>query len=469
MKTLYAKFIVITIGMMFVSFMLAFIISNMYYQQKVKPLNDEKNTKVALYIAAYAEGHTENSLTEYLNNIAAVGYQIYLVDKYGNHQFFGDPFREKNLSTSVKEEVLQGNIFHGILRFPHNTFVTGFFANELKNSIGVPLNYNGTSYALFIRPNIKFLFSEIHFLFGWIIIISITLTMIMVIINTKFLVKPLSTLTKATKSLSNGHFNVELDITRHDELGELSKSFLRMAKKLEQMEDVRKEFISNISHDIQSPLSNIKGYTNLLENEAISLEDRNQYVSIINGEIRRLSTLTKQLLLLASLDRNESILQKKQFNLGQQIKELVRNFQWALSEKEIMLSYSIPDIDIVGDPSLLNTVWDNLLSNAIKYNKPNGTIDISIEQKAQTVYVTFKDTGIGLKSTETDRIFDRFYRADKSRSRTIKGTGLGLSIVKTIIDLHAGDIHVTSKENKGTTFIVKLPATGQGDRHRDPR
>ncbi|MDQ0201324.1 sensor histidine kinase [Neobacillus ginsengisoli] len=457
MKTLYVKFIVITIGMMFISFIFAFLISNTYYQQKLKPFNDQKNTKVALNIATFSAEHPKINLTEYLESISEVGYQIYLVDSNGNEFFFGEPFRDKSLSGSIKENVLNGQIFHGILRYPQETFVTGFFANELRNTIGVPLKHNGRNFALFVRPDIKFLFYEMHILFGWILVLSIILTIVMVIINTKYLVKPISNLTKATKSLSNGDFNVELDITRHDELGELSHSFLRMARKLEQMDDMRKEFISNISHDIQSPLSNIKGYTNLLENDSINKEERTQYVSIINGEIRRLSTLTKQLLLLASLDRNEDIMKKRLFNVGQQLKELVRNYQWAISEKGIMLSYSLPDIEIIGDPSLLNTVWDNLLSNAIKYNKPNGSIEILIEKREESIFVTFDDTGIGMKNTELERIFDRFYRADMARTRTVEGTGLGLSIVATIVKLHGGHITVNSKEKVGSTFIVELP------------
>jgi signal transduction histidine kinase len=457
MKTLYVKFVVLTIGMMFISFILAFIVSNAYYQQKLKPYNDSKNTKVALDIASFVNKHPNISQTEYLTSISEVGYQICLVDEHGKRSFFGKSFRDKSLPLSIQEDVLGGRVFHGMLLFPQETFVTGFFADELKNTIGVPLKADGSNYALFLRPDIKFLFNEMHILFGWIFVIAITLTIIMVLIYTKYLVKPISTLTKATKSLANGDFNVEMEITRHDELGELSHSFLWMAKKLSQMDEMRKEFISNISHDIQSPLSNIKGYTSLLESEAISQEERIQYVSTINGEIRRLSTLTKQLLLLASLDRNEDMMRKKRYNAGQQLKELVRNYQWIVGEKELMLSYSLPDIEIIGDPSLLNTVWDNLLSNAIKYNKQNGSIEISMEERADTVLVTFADTGIGMGNSEVDRIFERFYRADMARTRTVDGTGLGLSIAKTIVDLHGGHINVKSIENEGTAFIVELP------------
>ncbi|KMY54468.1 membrane protein [Bacillus sp. FJAT-27231] len=457
MKSLYTKFIVITAGIMLLSGLLAFFISNTYYQQRLKPYNDQKNTKIALGIAAFVDEHPDTNLKEYLQNISSVGYQIYLVDQAGNDVYFGAPFRVNNLSASIKEQVLKGTLYHGILSFPQETFVTGFFANELKNTIGVPLVHNGKNYALFLRPDIKLLFNEMHLLFGWLLALTIALSIFLVVFSTKYLVKPISNLTAATKSLSNGDFNVELDVTRHDELGELSTSFLRMARKLEQMDDMRKEFISNISHDIQSPLSNIKGYTNLIENDSVSREERASYISTINSEIKRLSTLTEQLLLLASLDRNEDIVKKKTFNVGQQIKELVQSYKWIIGEKGLMLSYSLPDIDITGDPSLLNTVWDNLLTNAIKYNKPNGSIEILIEQKEESVVITFKDTGVGLSPAELERIFDRFYRADITRSRTVEGTGLGLSIVATIIKLHNGQVTVSSKEKEGTIFIVELP------------
>ncbi|KGR79073.1 HAMP domain-containing sensor histidine kinase [Ureibacillus manganicus] len=457
MKSLYVKFVVVTVGIMILSSILAFLISNAYYQQKLKPDNDSKITKIAESVTTYINENSDTNLNVYLDHISSIGYQLYVIDEMGEEGYWGAGFRDNSLPVSIKELVLNGNTYHGILNFPQETFVTGFFANELKNTIGVPFTHNEKKYALFIRPDIKLLFNEMHLLFGWLLIFTIFLSIVMVIFSTKYLVKPISKLTSATKSLSNGHFNVELDINRNDELGELSNSFLSMARKLEQMDDVRKEFISNISHDIQSPLSNIKGYTKLLENGSISQQEKEQFVSIIHDEISRLSNLTKQLLLLASLDRGDDILKKKSFNIGQQIKELVRSYQWLVGEEGIMLSYTLPDVTVFGDPSLLNTVWDNLLSNAIKYNNPGGSIVITLEKREHSIFVRFKDTGIGLNSVEIDRIFDRFYRADTSRTRTIEGTGLGLSIVWTIIKLHDGDIQVESIENEGTMFVVELP------------
>lgn len=457
MRSLYVKFVVITISIMIFSSVCSFVISNVYYQQKLKPANDEKITNVALDIAQFTKKHPDVHLEDYLTSISSVGYQMLLVDESGNEQYFGAPFRENNLSASAKAHVLDGEVFHGIAKFPNKTFVTGFFANELKNTIGVPLVHGDKAYAIFIRPDINMLFNEMHILFAWLLALMIILSVVMVIFSTKYLVNPIAKLTTATKSLANGDFHVNVNVKRRDELGELSTSFLTMAHKLEKMDDMRNEFISNISHDIQSPLSNIKGYTNLLARENLTTDDKSKYIAIMNDEIDRLSSLTKQLLLLAWLDRDEDILKKKSFNVSAQLKELIRYYQWRMLEKNITVEFSLPDVDMIGDPSLLNTVWDNLLSNAIKYNKPDGTIEIALEEKERAVFITFKDTGLGLSEAEIERIFERFYRVDSARTSSIEGTGLGLSIVASIVKLHGGQIHVESKENDGTCFVIELP------------
>nr|WP_289038104.1 HAMP domain-containing sensor histidine kinase [uncultured Allobacillus sp.] len=458
MSSLYVKFVWITIGIMIFSSAIAFFISNTYYQQKLKPENDEKNTEIALNIAEFTDQHPEVDLHDYLENISSIGYQLYLVDEFGDEKSFGATFREYNLSKSAVEQVLSGDVFHGILNFPQETFVTGFFANELKNTIGVPLTHNNKNYALFLRPDIKLLFNEMHILFAWLLALTILLSIIMVLFSTKYLVQPISKLTSATKTLSEGNFNVdELDTERNDELGELSSHFLRMANRLEQTNEMRKEFISNISHDIQSPLSNIKGYTNLLESDSLSLEEKNNYISIINGEINRLSTLTKQLLLLASLDRDEDLMKKDTVNIGEQLKELIRNHQWQMDEKNLSIGFKLPDVTITADPALLHTVWENLITNAIKYNKPDGSIELLVDERPESIRVSFIDSGIGINADEQEKIFDRFYRVDSARTRLIQGTGLGLSIVQAIVQLHGGTIHVSSNENEGTTIVVELP------------
>ena len=457
MRSLYVKFAVTTIGIMLISGLLAFMFSNFYYQQKLKPGNDEKNTRIALDIADYVATEEDVQLEHYLEHVATVGYQLYVIDDDGNESYFGDPFREKSLSDNTITHVLGGNVYHGIAEFPQETFVTGFFANELKNTIGVPLQHKGTSYALFIRPDIELLFSEMHILFAWMLGLTIVLSIVFVLISTKYLVNPIAKLTKATDRLSKGKYPVKLDINRRDEIGKLAKRFTHMAEQLEKLDEMKNEFISNISHDIQSPLSSIKGYANLLEKNVQSEEDKKEYISIINNEINRLSSLTKQLLLLASIDRGEEFLNMKTYRLSDQLKEIIINHQWSINEKGIMIHYSLPDTDIHGDPSLLYNVWENLLTNAIKYNRENGMIHVSILETERYIEVHFKDEGIGLSDEVKKRIFERFYREDSSRTREIEGTGLGLSIVSSIVYLHEGHINVESDGKTGSKFTVYLP------------
>ncbi|WP_062350500.1 sensor histidine kinase [Bacillus kwashiorkori] len=457
MKSLYSKFVIITLLMMFCSSMIAFVIANIHYQAILKPYNDEKNTDVALNVASFLQNNPDINMTAYFHNLAETGYQVYIVSEKDEVQTFGAPFRNHEIRDDIKEQVLNGKIYHGIANFPHSIFIVGFFANELKNSIGVPLQWNGEQYALFMRPNIKFLFNEFRIFLSWLLLLMIIFSVIMVIISTKFLVTPIAKLTDATKSLAKGNFAVEIDYTRKDEIGNLTRNFYDMAKKLGQLDSMRKEFISNISHDIQSPLANIEGYTSLLEKDTLTNEQKEQYIQIIKGETKRLSNLTKQLLLLASLDQQEDLLNKRHYSLTTQLKDLIRQYYWILEEKEIMLTFSLPPSHINGDRVLLEAVWDNLLNNAIKYNKIGGTIDIKIEQSEASMKVIFQDTGVGMTKEELEHIFDRFYRADTSRTRSVEGTGLGLAIVHSIVQMHGGTISVNSVKGEGTTFIIELP------------
>ena len=458
MKSLYIKFAFTTIAIMLLSGVIAFLMSNFYYQQKLKPLNDEKNTKIALDMVSFIEEEEHVELDRYLQNIADVGYQMLLLDDAGSETYYGAAFREKDLSNRIKENVLNGTIYHGMAEFPQETFVTGFFANELENTIGVPLTYENEQYALFVRPDIKLLFNEMHFLLAWLLVFTIILSIILVLISTKYLVHPLSKITKATERLSKGNFDIILEIERDDEIGQLAKSFTHMAKQLEALDDMKNEFISNISHDIKSPLSNIKGYVQLLENETLDKTEKAKYMTIIHQEISRLSNLTKHLLLLASLDRQEQLLKKEKFLVSDQLKEIIRSHQWSLEEKGLMVSYTLSEKTMIyGDPSMLYNVWENLFTNAIKYNEESGSIDVTVVEHDKSIEVRFEDTGIGLDEHIKERVFDRFFREDSSRNRKIEGTGLGMAIVSRIVELHDGDIQIESVYGKGTTISVYLP------------
>ena len=194
MKSLYVKFVVMTLGIMILSFFIAFVVSNAYYQYNLKDSNDAKNTEIATEVAAFIEENPDVSIEDYSATIADAGYQIYLADAAGNTQFFGAEFGELNLEDEVTGNVIGGEVYHGMANFEAEIFVTGFFANELSNTIGVPVEHDGTSYALFLRPDINLLFNEMHLLFGLLFALTVLLSIILVFISAHFLIKPVTKL-----------------------------------------------------------------------------------------------------------------------------------------------------------------------------------------------------------------------------------------------------------------------------------
>jgi signal transduction histidine kinase len=323
--------------------------------------------------------------------------------------------------------------------------------------VGVPFESNGEKYALFLRPDIKMLFTEVHYILGGMVLVMAIFSLLAMLIVAKMLIDPITELTAATKKVGEEQFSGTLDINRRDEIGQLAKSFQLMTKKLSENDRIRKEFISDVSHDFQSPLLNIKGYAELLLDDKLTEDSRKGYANVIQSETERLSSLTKQLLLLTSLDQLSSPLEKNTFDLDVQLKETVHKYRWLLEEKEMTLEMDIEEVRFTGDPAFLEKVWENLLSNALKYTEIGGAIEIVLTEKPDHVTVIVQDNGIGIDEAVLGRIFDRFYRADNSRAQETGGTGLGLSIVQQVVKLHGGTIDVMSKKGEGTTFTVVLP------------
>ncbi len=454
MKTLYSKFVMTTLLVMVGSLCLGFLATNTYYHQVVKEKNDTKNVVIAQEIVQYIETAKPEDLNNYFMTLGEIGYQIYVTAGEEGH-FFGGDYRDKTLSASVVERVLNGEVYHGMRDFPKETFVTGFFANELINTIGVPFTYENRSYALFVRPDIRLLFSEVHTLLGGLMLVMIVLSLLAMLLFAKALIRPITKLTAATQQLAHEKFDTVLDIDRNDELGQLATSFNIMTEKLQENDRVRKEFISNVSHDFQSPLLNIQGYVDLLKNPLLKEKERQEYAAIIELETKRLSTLTKQLLLLTSLDQSTRIVKRERYQLDEQLKESVRKYRWQMEEAQLQITYKMEQVIFNGDAGLLQNVWDNLLTNAIKYNVEGGQIHLDLQQKPASLAILVEDNGIGMTADQLAKVYDRFYRADTSRTK--QGTGLGLAIVKQIVELHGGTVHIESAVNEGTKVYIDLP------------
>ena len=257
-----------------------------------------------------------------------------------------------------------------------------------------------------------------------------------------------SNILDAIDQISRGNFNVLIESNPHIPHNDIAEAFNKMARDLGSLENMRQDFISNVSHEIQSPLTSISGFAELLK--ACDEKDRLHYVEIIKSESKRLSSLSDNLLKLSKLETTE--LERREFRLDKQIQHVILTAEPQWSAKSINIDVDLEKTIYNGDEDLLAQVWINLLHNAIKFTPEGGEIQFAIDNKRLII----RDTGVGISAEDLPHIFERFYKADKARDRSLGGNGLGLSLVKKIVELHGGNVTVESKIGKGTTFTVNL-------------
>jgi two-component system, OmpR family, phosphate regulon sensor histidine kinase PhoR len=272
-------------------------------------------------------------------------------------------------------------------------------------------------------------------------------------------------LLRAMEQIARGDFSVQVEQPRNfksdDPITKLFKGVNDMALELKQMEAMRQEFISNVSHEIQSPLTSIRGFAQALHNNELGPQERKHYLNIIETESTRLSKLSDNLLALAALEAENRPFEPRQYRLDKQIRDLILACEPQWTGKAIEMDVSFEEVTISADQDLLSQVWVNLLSNSIKFTPEGGRICVDLYQLDRTIAFGITDTGIGISEADQAHIFERFYKADKSRTRSNGGgSGLGLSIAQKIIEMHHGTITVESKPGEGTTFIVSLPVKG---------
>lgn len=280
---------------------------------------------------------------------------------------------------------------------------------------------------------------------------------IVFLIVADIIVKPISRLTKVTDELAKGNYKVRVNYEGKDEISSLYASFNQMAVRLAKQETIRQQFISDVSHEFQTPLTAISGFATILKNENLTDEQRQKYAGIILFNSNRLSHLSKNMLQLTLLDGEDTSLDKSEFPLIEQLNRVIEMEDNAALSKDIEIEFIHPKKEFIieADESRMEQVWINLLSNAIKYTNEHGVVTVEVRRTPTELQVRFEDTGVGMSQDAISHIFERFYRQDKSR--TIEGNGLGLSIVKRIIDLHHYKIDVESQEDVGSVFTVYIP------------
>lgn len=294
---------------------------------------------------------------------------------------------------------------------------------------------------------------------GFAILNIVIISAVLVRINLKNIFRPIEQINEATKKVALGEYDIELETKREDEIGELTNNFNKMTRGLKSTENLQKEFINNVSHEIKTPVSSIEGFAKFLKDKNLTDEEREEYANIIIEEAKRLENLTGKILKLSKLNNQEIITNKQEIEVAEQIRKAISLLEPKWSKKDIKINVSLEEKTFLGDEDLIFQVWVNIIDNAIKFSNEGESIDIKVYEKDSNINVEIKDHGIGMKEEELEKVYDRFYQIDRSHSK--EGSGLGLAIVKRIVELSEGKIEIKSKENKGTTVIVKLPVTSE--------
>ena len=297
------------------------------------------------------------------------------------------------------------------------------------------------------------------------LVIFFLLSLIILIFFTEMVYLPLRKITAATEQYAAGNLHYEFQVDSEDEIGYLAASLSYMASELARGEDNQKKFVANVSHDFRSPLTSIKGYLEAMLDGTIPPELHGKYLGIVLNETDRLIKLTNSLLTLNNLNLKGMSLEKTVFDINQVIRSTAASFEGTCRQKRMGIELVLTGdrLPVVADRGKIEQVLYNLVDNAIKFSHPDSAIKIETTEKHGKVFLSVKDSGIGIPKDSLKLIFDRFYKTDLSRGKDKKGTGLGLSITKEIIQAHNENINVISTEGVGSEFIFSLPVADEDD------
>ena len=290
-------------------------------------------------------------------------------------------------------------------------------------------------------------------------VISLVLGIMITFLLSQIFLRPVSRMISQMNRLAQGDFRARLSFGKplcdHPTFREISQSFNKMARELQNTELLRSDFVGNFSHEFKTPIVSISGFAKLLRRAELTEEQRQEYLSIIETESARLAAMATNVLDMTKVENQSILTDVKRYNLSEQIREsllILLEGKWRAKEVEFSLEFG--EYRIMANEELLRHVWLNLLDNAIKFTPPGGTVSVEIREEGDCLAVTVHNTGSRIPPEQQDKIFRKFYQADESHAT--EGNGIGLALVKKITELHEGQVQVES-DGEGTAFTVRLP------------
>lgn len=466
-RTLYGRLLVLFMAVLFAA--MAFL-SVMLYQRirndKVQARLDEliSQAQDIAYLAAQRTGRTDQETDSYLmwksrEIMSEFDAYILIIDRARNLIPIGDETMEFSYDFTVEETMVLLNhvLSGGLIRGVRTVLNTG---NPVF-TVGVPYEQDGIVLgAVFIHTseqNIEASYKEILGESIRAMLLALSIGAVLILIVAQLITRPLREMARAADRYARGDFQQRIAVQSRDEVGQLAESLNSMANDLDQLEQTRRAFVANVSHELRSPLTSMQGFINGILDGTVPEAEREHYLGIVLDETRRLNKLISTLLDLSHLDSGQMPLVKTRFDVNEMIYRVLFRQESRVSElnMDVQIDFQSEQCMVNADPDRIEQVLVNLIDNAIKYGRENGHITLKTARANNTVTVTIGDDGVGIPGEDLPHVFERFYKADKAHTSG-KGTGLGLSIAKSIVDQHGQTIGVTSAPGEGTTFTFTL-------------
>jgi signal transduction histidine kinase len=329
--------------------------------------------------------------------------------------------------------------------------------------VGMPVEANGQLIGILFATQSaetmsRFLLEVLRiFLLGSALVLIVSF--VAIYFSTETLIRPLRAMARATESFSKGDFSARVPVEGDDEIEQLAMAFNKMAASLAALEETRREFVANVSHELRTPMTSIGGFIDGILDGTIPPDRTKHYLQTVSREITRLSRLVISMLNISRIEAGELKLTPTSVDIHDVVVRTVFGFESAIEEKQIIIQgLDAERIFVKADSDMLHQIIYNLVDNAVKFTPPNGSIDISYAADAKMVHFLIRNTGRGIPKDDLPYLFDRFYKADRSRSTDKSSVGLGLYIVKSLVYLNSGTISANSEPDSFIEFIVTLPA-----------
>lgn len=490
-RTIFKKLVSIFIGLLVLSYIvtggfLYYFLNNFASTEKETTLNrtaDNIKKMFYIYLKNQDSPLMQQIFESYLNesSIASNSY-VWIVDNTGNIVFYypeeSRSVMQKYMGESSIPKLPNPKQYNDVMTGGGATFrktgdFFGFFSdpafkgNNSWLTVQVPFQVipndgkQQTLGAVYLHtpiPQIQLLRASVFRLFMLSGGVAIFLAIVLVYIFSLRFTRPLKQINNAAKIIAGGEFRNRLSVKSDDEIGQLAESFNQMVEDLQRLEELRRGFIANVSHDLRTPMTSIRGFIEGILDGTIPPEKQRNYLIIVRDETNRLNRLVNDLLDLAKMEAGEIKLNIRPFDINELMRLCVIKNENIITSKnlEIEANFENENMLVLGDRDSIERVIINLLHNAVKFSNENEKIILETAKNKDKVLVSIKDNGIGIDESEQKRIWDRFYKSDKSRGMDKTGTGLGLAIVKNIINEHKQEVWVESQIGSGTKFIFSL-------------